>query len=60
MNGCKSLNSSNFGKEVKRTLGIDKFRGGSREHRIYMYAEMREQMDAEISNVDFWDKNEDY
>ena len=58
LNGCKPLNSANFGKEVKRTLGADKYRGGNREHRIYMY-DMKLKIDAEITKPDFWTENND-
>ncbi len=53
-NGCKPLNSSNFGKEVKRTLGIEKFRGGSRDNRVNMYGGMK----LKITKVDCQAKND--
>lgn len=56
-NGCKALNSANFGKEVKRTLGIEKIRGGGREHRMNIYSGMRLKIDAEISEPAFQAKN---
>lgn len=59
-NGCKPLNSSNFGKEVKRTLNVDKVRGGSREHRVYIYSGLKLKIGAEISDVDFQAKNSDW
>ncbi|MCP4258679.1 MAG: hypothetical protein GY774_14440 [Planctomycetes bacterium] len=58
-NGCKPLNSANFGKEVKRTLDVDKFRGGSKDDRVYMYSSMRVKNGAEIANPDFKANNKD-
>jgi P4 family phage/plasmid primase-like protien len=59
-NGCKPLNSSNFGKEVKRTLGIEKFRGGSREHRVNIYSGLRTIMDVEINKPNFQANNDEW
>ncbi len=59
-NGCKHLNSANFGKEVKRTLGVEKIRSGGREHRTNIYSKLRFKIGAEISEPDFQAKNDNW
>lgn len=57
--GCKPLNSSNFGKEVKRTLDVEKVRSGSRKNRTNIYSGMVLKSDAEISTPHYQPENDD-
>jgi len=62
-NGCKCLNSANFGKEVKRVLGVEKVRYRNEQTRTNRYAGLTVKIDTEIndeiSNPDFQAKNDD-
>ncbi len=52
-NGCRALNSSNFGKEVNRTLKCSKIRGGDRKNRVNLYEGLRVLDNSNLDNMGY-------